>query len=535
MPAGYNEQRLKEETEAYWEELRSNAENPQLVWRKYVTGLLPQEMEAIRVAGKSPPEDEDRCLTLVLLVGHSIEPLLQSVWAYRPQELLLILNEWYGDEAGEDFAIGLCDLLSRLPAERQIPKDCIHQEVVQPTPANVFRALVERVRDREKHVRGREKVVVDITGAKKSMVTGAFLYAAYANVPISYVDFNDKTYNTGYGKPYGYDSHIHLLENPYAVFALRDWERVHQLYNSYHFREAGKLLEEEIIPVMEEPYFKTEHILAAERLVTVLHCYELWDSGDIHAAREQAKSVRSPGIEFNAPTAVGVLGAVWPHAPDKLAAQEAADELLKGCKSLTRGDGVPRNSIFCCDDWLLVYAEDEIERIGRLIDYNEDYRSALLRAASLNEMLLKARLSHLWHDEKLVVPQGQSLFSFDALVERAAAGRMLQVLMGKQRVPLVHGTKVSLAPDVEKLNSFWDGCPIDLETVIELRNKTVHTYLSVPRSVAEGAADVAQRNLDDYREHRAVGPLPDVVVHALEWRELCELCGADAFLPPPTY
>ena len=525
MPAGYDEQRLKEETEAYWEELRSNAENPRLVWRKYVTSLLPQEMEAMRVAGKSPPEDKDKCHTLVLLVGHSIEPLLQSVWAYRPQELLLILNEWYGDESGDDFAIGLRDLLSRLPEERQVPKDCIHQKAVQPTPADVFRALVERVRDRE-------KVVVDITGAKKSMVTGAFLYAAYANVPISYVDFNDKTYNTEYGKPYGYDSHIHLLKNPYAVFALRDWERVQQLYNSYHFREARRLLEEEIIPVMQEPYFEPRHVPATKRLVAALRCYELWDSGDFHAAREQAESARSLGIEFSAPTAVGVLGVVWPHAPDELAAQEAADELLKGCKSLTRGDGVPKNSIFCRDDWLLVYAEDEIERIRRLVDYNEDYRSALLRATSLNEMLLKARLSHLWHDEKLIAHQGQSLFPFDALVERAAAGRMLQVLMGKQWVSLVSRVKVSLASDVEKLNSFWNGCPIDLETVIELRNKTVHTYLSVPRSVAEGAADVAQLNLDDYREHWAVGSLPDVVVHALEWRELCELCGADAFLSP---
>jgi len=490
-----------------------------------VRDLLPLEME-----GKPAPKP---CHTLVLLVGHSIEPLLQSVWAYKPQELLLILNQQYGEEtSGGDFAKDLRDLLSLLPEERRVPDERIHQVIVQAKPTAVFRALVEQVRDRE-------GVVVDITGAKKSMVAGAFLYAAYADVPVSYVDFGDTVYSTRYGRPYGYACHIRLFENPYTAFALRDWERVQRLYNSYHFREARRLLKEEIIPVMQgslpgsgQPYFGPEHVAATERLVAVLRCYELWDGGDFQAAQREAQAIRNQGLNFKPPTAVEELGDLWPYTSETLGAQDAAKKLLDGHRRLTSGEGDPANSIFCHADWLVVYAEDELARIERLIEYNEDYRSALLRAASLNEVLLKTRLSRLWRDEKLVAPQGQSLLPFDALVERAAAGPMLQVLMGKQRVPLGRGAKVSLAPDVEKLNLFWDGCAIDLQTVIELRNKTVHTYLSVPRSIAEGAADVARRNLDDYREHWAVGSLPDVVVHTLEWRELCELCGADAFLPP---
>lgn len=525
MPGGCDERRLRRQTEEYWERLQKNYRRRAPVWRGYVRDLLPLEM-------KGKPSLKS-CHTLVLLVGHSIEPLLQSVWAYKPDELLLVLNLWYGEEtSGGDFAKDLRDLLSLLPEERRVLDECIHQVIVQANPADVFRALVEQVRDRA-------GVVIDITGAKKSMVAGAFLYAAYADVPVSYVDFSDTAFSTEYGRPYGCACHIRLFENPYTAFALRDWERVQRLYNSYHFHEARRLLEEEIIPVMRgslpgsnQPYFEPEHIAATERLVAVLRCYELWDGGDFQAAEREAQAIRDQGLNFKPPTAVEILGTVWPHASEASDAQNAAGELLEDHWRLTTGEGNPANSIFCHADWLVAYAEDELARIERLIEYNEDYRSALLRAASLNEVLLKARLAHLWHEENLFAPRGQSLLRFDILVEKAAARPMLRVLMGEQRVSLVRGAKVSLASDVETLSSFWNGCVIDLEAVIKLRNKTVHTYLSVPRSVAEGAADVARRNVDNHREHWTIEPWPDVVVHALEWRELCELCGADAFLPP---
>ena len=522
MLEGCDERNLKRETEKYWEKLRRNYRNRKPVWREYVRGLLPLEME-----GKHAPEP---CHTLVLLVGHSIEPLLQSVWAYRPQELLLVLSRQYGEEtSGGDFAKDLRDLLSLLPEDRRVLDERISQVIVQARPAEVFRALVERVRERE-------SVVIDITGAKKSMVAGAFLYAAYADVPVSYVDFDDAAYSTRYGRPYGYASYVQMFRNPYTVFALRDWERVQRLYNSYHFREARRLLEDEILPVMrgcpeeaEDSYFEPEHIAAAERLARVLHCYELWDAGDFHTAGEKTQEVRAQGLAFDPPTAVESLGPIWPRAPGGLEVQSAAGRLLDDHKRLTTGGGAPADSFFCQTDRIVIYAEDELERIGRLIEHNEDYRSALLRAASLNEVLLKARLARLWYEGKLV---GQSRLPFDKLVEKATAWRMLKVLEGGQAKLGRRGVQVSLAPGVDRLDSFWDGCAVDLRTTIELRNKTVHTYLSVPRSVAEGATDVARRNLDDYREHWAVKPLPDVVVHTLEWRALCELCGADAFLPP---
>lgn len=75
------------------------------------------------------------------------------------------------------------------------------------TPPHVFQALL-------KHLYGDSNVIVDITGAKKSMVAGAFLYAAFANVPVSYVDFDDDKFNPEHAKPYGYACRIGRLVNP---------------------------------------------------------------------------------------------------------------------------------------------------------------------------------------------------------------------------------------------------------------------------------------------------------------------------------
>jgi len=83
---------------------------------------------------------------------------------------VLILNQHYGRGlTGDNFYIYLLDLLGRLPEELRPAKHAIHKVMIkEATPAAVFSALVAEV--------GKQtKVVVDMTGAKKSMVAGAFL------------------------------------------------------------------------------------------------------------------------------------------------------------------------------------------------------------------------------------------------------------------------------------------------------------------------------------------------------------------------
>ncbi len=520
IPTDEQSPSLQRETEKYWKKLRRNHNDPFPTQCEYVRELLPQEME-----GKEAPQP---CETLVLLVGHSIEPLLQAVWVYQPKRLVLILNRQYGATlSGKDFAHQIINLLSQLPQERQVNKDQIlPRDLIEVTPAQVFALLLQEVREQT-------NVVIDITGAKKSMVAGAFLYAAYAHVPVSYVDFDDAMYSTEFGRPYGYASEIRVFQNPYSVFALRNWERVRELYLGYHFREARRLLEAEIQPVMEETdYFEDTYLSSAKRLAQVLKCYEFWDSGDFYESRHEVQSLRNRGIDFNPPTAIILLSDVWPHVEHEMPLQGASANLLQQHGTLARGEAGPINSFFCREDWLIVYAEDELARTQRLIDFNEDYRSAFLRTASLNEVLLKARLAGLWHEGRLQPPVGKDLILFEDLVDRVTAMRMLRLLTQRQTLHVSRERGAILSPEVESMAAFWDDHPLALDRLIELRNKTIHTYLPIPRSIAQTARGIAEANLQDYRENWAKRMPPTTVTEALPWSCLCKLSGVDAFLPP---
>jgi hypothetical protein len=364
------------------------------------------------------------------------------------------------------------------------------------------------------------------------MVAGAFLYAAYAKVPVSYVDFDDAMYNTEFGRPYGYASKIRTFKNPYDDFALRDWERVHALYLRCHFREAHHLLEKNIEPVMAALRFDPNPAIAVKRLVQALKCYELWDGGDFSTALAMSNDLQTQGLAFDPPTAVATLAGVWPRVEEETAPQQATCSLLCQHKKLAEGDGIPDNSFFCRETWLVTYGEDELARIRRLIAFNEDYRSALLRAASLNEVLLKARLAGLWRAGKLQAPTGKQLIPFEQLVDRATADAMSKLLHKRQTLSMRGSLAADLKPDVPAMMMFWKDCDLSLDALITLRNKTVHTYLSIPRSLADAAWQVAGANLQDYRSNWTAITLPVVLTNTLPWRDLCTLCGADAFLPP---
>lgn len=505
MPQGYDEQRLKRETEAYWDKLRRNYQYRKPVWQEYVQDLLPLEMEE-RLSPKP-------CHTLVLLVGHSIEPLLQAVWAYKPQELLLILNRQYGEEtSGGDFAKNLRDLLSLLPEERRVLDKCICQVIVQARPADVFRALVEQVRDRE-------GVVVDITGAKKSMVAGAFLYAAYADVPVSYVDFEDTKYSTKYSRPYGYASYIRSFENPYTAFALRDWERVRRLYHRYRFRDARLLLGGEnndgepgtVLKIMAK--YLPDSKSAVQELATVLRCYELWDVGDYDQAVDLARRIDG----FDPPTVVSVLGGRWFRAEDTKFAGGPPDFY----------DDTPE---------FRAYVYDEMARIGRLIRFNRDYRSAFLRAASLSEMVMLARLVKLVGDD----PRKSDLLR--SLQERTPSARsVFEVLIKPPGTVFQIGKDIRIkkdAPEIpvtinEAMTHWWKGTHLfngekGWDEFIERRNDLAHKYFSVPLKWAEDALAFVRYNVEDFW-----GLHPGTVnTEAIKWSELCRFTGLEQYLPP---
>jgi len=512
------EEKLKKATKRYW--LLSD-DPVKIAKEAYLSpepfngqkSLLEAELEFAREQKRITAKP---CKTLVLLVGFSLEPLLQSVCVYQPQKVILLLNkDGYPGATRERwnlFARHVTEAIEKL-VERgvlkqpEVPGEGGQQGFpVADSPEEVFQTLVEVLHDET-------DVVIDVTGGKKSMVSGAYLYAAYAGTRISYVDFEE--YDPKYRRPYGYSCKIGELANPYQQFALREWERVRTLYQRYQFREARQWIGT-VQPQMTCVLPNSKGPL--ERLVATLEYYEYWDSGDFRRARQsRVAQWLDPQKQ---PSAVVDLGDQW----FEIAGNDFSQKPRHFYGNLPA---------------LRVYVCDELARIRRLIDYNEDYRSAFLRAGGVNEIVMLARVV------ALVVPNQTALLDaldrrtppvssvFEALLE--STGRDLTIGEGRNHDIWFSGAPTITFPHPTPMNPWWNStrlfnAPDGWRTFLHHRNQLAHTYLSVPKEWAEDALAFVQANFEDFLGH----PVSDLQVRteALPWSELCDLCGLSRFLPP---
>ncbi len=521
-------------TNRYWDICDERSIDDQLKW--YIAqrhpelgskSLLQAELEWSRRSGDA---EETQCQTLVLLVGFSIEPLLQSVCVHRPQKIALFLNEaGYLLEQPHSFAYhvtnavkilaceGLLDVVPLFPGEEG------HAGFkVEDSPQAVFRKLVEVLRDET-------DVVIDVTGGKKSMVSGAYLYAAYSGVEISYVDF-DK-YDPKRRRPYGYTCWIDKLSDPYREFALRDWERVRSLYNRYQFREAGEILGEDILPVMEQRLPNSKDSM--KRLVEFMEYYEAWDRGDFREARRVGTRIeqfaKSHKFSFSQPTAVTELGDIW------FEIEANSYEFRK----------IPKG-LYGHEHKLKAYVCDELSRVCRLIRFNEDYRSAFLRAGALNEIVMLGRLV------VLVTCREERQRLLDALDERTPTARQVfgglaktSLTIGKNRkfdISWHHGPEPAITVTNTPMQDWWSQTafkdnPNQSENdgwmqFLDIRDKLTHRYLSVPRKWAEDAYEFVRANVQDWSQSLGgSGNCSIFKTEALPWLKLCELSGISEFLP----
>lgn len=582
MAAQLRKEDPKSRTEEYWEN--------RLSYDDYVRELLGRELQHAKSQG-----DADMRLrgvgkpvhTLALTVGESFEPLLQVVCVLRPKRVALILNSFYGGTPGYDHG---CDLKERIKSLHQVPdlpddmrpelQDDAFEliELEKDSPTQVFRALRDAIRKPEAQPTPGHVNVVDITGAKKSMVVGAFLYAAHSGLPITYVDFDE--YNTDWGRPYGYTCRIGEIANPYEAFRLRDWEQVRRLYESYSFRNARALLGEAgssaksgsgILGAMSqtldgdgESLYDESDINRVQRLATLFEIYEAWENGDY--ARAKALAIRfDPSLPEDAiPWSIVELGAVWPGAENVSDARSAADSLLKAHLALKQGSSKPSDSLFAQPTKLLAYVRDELAKIERLITKNEDYRSAYLRAAGLEEFLLKTRLCMSWLAGKLnvtvgnnapvissVLPDEDQNKGFRAITSHSSADTMRESLRGKKSLDLTRvaniNMKMELATSCLTLIDYWKGKDLDFDAFVSdrgnpgfsrLRGEAIHTHLYIPRNVAEAALDIVRAAVEEFEknwlEHFHPGTCTrfnDILLTAPSWGRLCEICQID-FLPP---
>ena len=454
-------------------------------------------------AGKRGQISSTPCETLVLLVGLSLEPLMQSVCVHKPGKVVLILNEeGYPGEGWREFAHHVINSIKRLVEKgliEKLPQFLGPDSMGYPTsdqPEAVFGKLVRVLHDEE-------NVVIDVTGGKKSMVTGAFMYAAYSGTRISYVDFEN--YDKVHRRPYGFSCKIADLANPYHEFALRDWEKLRELYNKYQFHNAIEILDK-ITDVMKRAIPESGEPI--KRLRDFLNYYEKWDRGDFRGAKEVAANLEA----FDQPTAVIELCDKWYQIMDGNFANKP-----KGFYGDKRG--------------LQVYVCDEIERIKRLIEYSEDYRSAFVRAGGVNEVVMLARAVELATnradildplDEK--TPSARKVFN--ALINNQVSKIEIPV-KGNPRPLIMLMSKSSIVQWWKKTRLF--NANNGWELFLEVRNELMHKYFSVPKNWAEDALVFVIANFEDFLGY----PMNNLNIQtkAMSWSCLCELCGTSSFLP----
>jgi hypothetical protein len=267
--------------------------------------------------------------------------------------------------------------------------------------------------------------------------------------------------------------------------------------------------------------------------------YELWDSGDYNSAKDKAQELMDiHHISLNPPDAVTVLGGKWPQ--------------LSG-HTFT---GFPPELYDPDGDLFKVYVYDELKRIKRLYEH-EDYRSTFLRAGGLNEIIMVARLVNLVRvtndKENLLRALAHNRTPdigrlFEALLQlrsrwvnnekKFTSIRTREITVGENRgnKPNIRipNTPFITIPVTQPMNRWWQNnsqiAIFDQEHswhhFLQMRNKLIHTYVSVPDKYAREAINFVEANLEDF-----IG-IPESYADKVNWPDLCGMCGLTPYLPP---
>jgi len=577
---------LQRETEHYWDESPKWELSRRISW--YTENLLPFELQCARQKRRITKVS---CDMLVLLVGYSWEPLLQTVCVYKPKAIYPVVNKTYNDIDGSQKFTELRKAVQEMQNVELLKREWLSgdsppsfpalnnvSEWMADSPEEVFKALRKGIIPLL-NGEPRPNVVIDITGAKKSMVAGAYLFAAYADVDVSYVDFDH--YSEIEGKPYGYSCKIGSLKNPYQAFLIAEWQRVMELYAQYAFRSARDTLRTIQHAIKAENYFEDGEKAAVSRLGTILEILDLWESGDLNGAfkaREGIPPQDTPGGSIPWPDVLDRLGAKWPDYQQSRSGRD-----LENAIALLEAGA---NSLYESPEDLCAYADDELAKIGRLISLRSDYRSAFLRAASLTETLLRARIMMLWLGDQLFYITDQGTASkrsettgrntIERLAELSSFDIMIPFLESSWRAFFVAGSaKLVWARDQQRLKkeiekrarnivdpdgktseeqrdraiaklkqnlqneSFTeseDRLLLNDQAVLfsgfqRLRNKAIHFCLPVPESVAAHALQLTEDNLGEYKE-RWANVKQTIPTVAPGWQDLLDRTGIK-FIPPP--
>lgn len=545
--------RLIAATKQYWQ---TRSLKPILVLdslEKYIQNLLPRELMAAHDIDENRlPKKSQKADVLVLLVGFSFEPLLQSICAYKPKEVLLVLNDVYTEDVDGQMVGGWIrklikklpkDLLPEQPTIRAVEIDSSTGEerfvTTLAKPDKVFQFLINQLlRKRDGNEKGR--IVIDITGAKKSMVTGAYLFGALTDCALSYVDF--EIYEPEYSSPYGYSCNIGEISNPYRSFQIANWRRVQERYEHYALGEAANLLNEIISELDREGIFEREkkedldeshteerepeELTRLKKLREIIGFYASWEAGDIPRAYDAWKSKIEAMKFITLPMVIEKLGPTWQEA-----AANGTPRAQTGAFAQAHWAKDKWAEILGTTHWqaMLVYVQDELAKIQRILRLQGDARAAFIRAANLHEYTLKMRLLILANiPNGIFVKSGDDKNDFFKVAFKKVSDAILFSLKPDKSefTATFIGGSVTFEPSsgLSQLNlrmfSGWDtilsttkkGTKTEIRRLVDrfrdVRNSAVHNLSVIPQEDAESAVEFVEKDWDNLRDPWAKLLLP---------------------------
>lgn len=215
---------------------------------------------------------EQKYDALILTVGMSPEPLILSILATKPVRVGLLYTqqtEKYLPRIQEETELTLAQLDKR--------------EIDGSNTIEMYKAIMALYTSWKNPV----KIAVDITGGKKSMVSGAAMAGAVLGADIYYIDTDN--YRQDLGKPEPGTERLNLLENPYTVFGDLEVEKAKSLYKVHDYASAKRVFQylkgQVSAPNQEKVYEAYQYLCTS---------YEDWDNldtGKAHSVVEKLLNI----------------------------------------------------------------------------------------------------------------------------------------------------------------------------------------------------------------------------------------------------
>lgn len=272
--------------------------------KDYWQHLFKQELEYLRLREENKRmaglADQKNHPFMIITLGTSLEPIVLAVYLVKPSNIFVIYNN---NSHFEKFKNNLNIVKSVNGIDGFSPdvKGISLGEMLHETTeaADLFRLLRGKKRAADdgssqgnlKELTGilncetkRKNIVFDITGAKKTISSGCFLYAAYADIPVYYMDFEsgENAYHPNLGRPYPGRCFYTRQTNPVSVFAIREFEKIERDFDDRKFHDSLTHLCE-IITIMntgkKEGYFDDNEINELVNIGRVCKIYADWQDG----------------------------------------------------------------------------------------------------------------------------------------------------------------------------------------------------------------------------------------------------------------